>query len=262
MFQIISKSVLALAMVSSVVSFADEYRVSDRDLDSLRSSIESIDRDVQDILRRGRGPGGHGGLNRELQNISDKLSGRRGLLDWVSDMRRGGHSGGGGHGPGPAPKPTLLTVTGFFVVGKVDSRDAGEAGRSHSAECSRWETFLRGELGNTFDIFTCGNSTNVTQYPSLGYMQMSSKPQFTVIVPAGVTARSTPTADISGSVDAKDNNAAYDSWAVECMKVIKAEKVKYGARFIAASCGEPKNITKYPSLGYKQFYSTGTVYIQ
>jgi hypothetical protein len=264
MFQNLTKSVLALVVIASASAYADRFSVDDRDLEDLQLTIESIDRDVQDLLRRSGhgGAGGGFGINRELRALSEKISGRRGLMDWVKEVRRRGGHPGGGHGPGPTPRPTLLTVAGLYVVGKADVKDVSEAGRSHSQECQRWETFLRGELGSSFDIFQCGPTFNVSQYSSISYTQLASKPQFTVMVPAGITPRSASTADIAGTTDGKDAGASYDSWATACMQVLKAEKAKYGARFIAASCGEPKNVSKYTSIGYIQYYSTGTVYLQ
>lgn len=252
-----------------------EYRVDSRELDALERDIQSIDRDLQDVMRRSGGghPRPGGGIQNDLQRISEKVSGRRGLLDWVRDVRRGGgHGGPGGGSGGPGGGPggpghggggqNLLSVTGFYVVGRADTKDYAEAARSHAAECSRLETFLRQELGATLDIFECGATSNVSQYPNIGYTQLASTPKIQIRVARHINARSTTSAPVAGTTDAKDSFAAYDSWIQACMQVLRQEKAKYGNRFIAASCGNITNVTKYPNIGYKQFYSTGTVYIE
>lgn len=249
--------VLAGALVAAAALGAGNYNVSERQLESLRGNARKVERKIGQI-----------GKEFDERDVIPSANDRRRLREAVEELQSDGRAilmelrqiqAQGGN-------PTEVEsrrqeFDGFYVVGNLDTSDIGQALAAHRTACDQVETKLREVFGGAFDVFVCGDSKNVTQYPSINYYRFASTPKVSVRFRSANPLRAIPAGDVAGQVDSASAYDAWASWWGSCKTFLDGQKGKYGDRFVAAECGKPRNVTAYPSIHYQKLLSTGTVYL-
>lgn len=251
---------LLVALFALSAQAEETYTIRERQLDRLVRITEALATKLDQTLRRYNDrrvmpdPRDRSAFEEDMQTIARALSGDQGINRWIQHVKQGGTI--------PEPTLTSIDVKGFWVVGAEESKDQGAAANAHATECTAVNRFLQESVGAYYDVFTCGGTTNVSQYASIGYYQLASSPTLSIRVKSDVQVRQIAGGSVSGSAEDKSPFPPYQSWWNACKTWINSQKSSYGARFVAASCGEPQNISKYASIGYKQYSSTGTLYLR
>ncbi len=253
-----SKLLAAGAFVAAVALGAGgTYNVSEQQLESIAGEARHLNRDLNKVSRefdeRDVMPSAND--RRKFREAMEELQGHSRAI--LQELRR---VQGGGSTP-TEPEVRSQELSGFYVVGDKDIPDVGQASAAHRTACDQVETKLREVLGRAFDVFVCGETKNVTNYPSINYVRYASWPKVTVRFRSPNPLRAIPAGDVAGQVDDPNAYNAYASWWTSCKTFLDGQKSKYGDRFIAAECGKPRNVTSYPSIGYQKLLSTGTVYL-
>ncbi len=235
------------------------FAVSEEQIYILEARIQALEDKIQNlkknyanshsipdsrILRR---------FNYDLDQMRDATSGQRGLKAWIEEILSGSVE----------EERLSLKVHGFEAAGLVDSADYGAALASLEEDCKRWDAISR-ELTDPdyFDYFDCGTPENVTQYPAIGYKQLKSVASVTLRLRPRDVVGEVPGPNISGTVDSKDHGEALRSWGNACFASLRAEKTRWGKRFLTASCGKPNNVTQYPAINHKKFSSRMSVFLK
>ena len=197
-----------------------------------------------------------------MQSSIASLAGNSGVNAWIENVKTGPVPQPPTPPQPPVPTFKKIEIKGFFVVGKEDSKDYAKASNSHQAECTQAQAFLTSLVGNNFDSFNCGSTSNISQYGNIQYFQLSSSPSVTLRIHSQINIQNVNGGNISGTVDQKDPHGPYISWWNACKQWMSSQQNSYGVRFLAASCGDVQNVSRYANIGYKQYASQGTVYLK
>ncbi len=120
--------------------------------------------------------------------------------------------------------------------------DPGEALNSWQQRCADIERRLRNIINpEFFDVFTCGQALDISA--GVDFYTMASNPEVNVRYRSIREARRTDGATITGVLRQHDQVAALRDWEDKCLDDLKTSKQNYGARFLAASCGLPNNLS-------------------
>lgn len=164
--------------------------------------------------------------------------------------------------PNPQPlEPVKVEVKGFFVVGKENSKDYAVATQSWQKECDAVRNVLRAKFSGVFHSFSCGGSSNISQWANIDYFQLASSPVFVMKLRPDVRYEIISEGSVAGTANEKDAYVPWQSWWSACEVWMKNQTDVYGAKLIAASCGVPRNVSQWENIGYKQYASTGNVYV-
>lgn len=182
---------------------------------------------------------------------------------WIEEVKK---NPGPQPQPNPQPEPQPVTpvkveVSGYYAIGKDDTKDFGVAAAALQNECDAMQSTMQTLFPAAFYSFSCGKSANVSQFANIEYIQLASSPVVTIRLLS--TARYDVVSDgyIAGRSDEKDPYKPWLSWWASCQTWMKAKQSAYPGRLIIASCGAPQNVSQYKNIGYKQFASTGSLYL-
>lgn len=177
---------------------------------------------------------------------------------WIEEVKK---NPGPNPNPNPQPVNVKVEVSGFYAVGKDDSKDFGVAAAALETECTGMQSAIQTLFPEVFYAFSCGKSANVSQYANIQYVQLASSPTVTIRLNSSVRYDVVNDGYIAGTADEKDSYRPWQSWWTSCQTWMKAKAAQYPGRLLIASCGAPKNVSQYTNIGYKQFASTGSLYL-
>lgn len=245
---------------SGAVATAENYTVKEEDFQNLarvRESIKEMIGAVQadfndiDVIPRERD---RKQFRAAMEKLQLELASERGIDGWVNQVKQ--------QPVVPPLTPTISKkdISGHFVVGGKNTENQSEASRTWSAACDELSKQLKDLLGSAFDSFQCGSPSNISRYKSIGYYQFSSRPVLKIRVDSSWQLSENEVGAVVGDkVSTENADEAYAKWKVACFQWMKRQKEEYGDRFVAAACGDPKNIAQYASIGYIEYQSTGLV---
>lgn len=155
-----------------------------------------------------------------------------------------------------------LSVTGYWVVGS-ESRDTGEALSSWNAECEAFRSMIFAVVDSSLiDSFDCGSMQNVSHYSSIGYFAYGSTPTLSLRFASRSPALESAGGYVVGGEFRADVPNAARTWNEACERELNRARSTYWTRFLAASCGEPRNVSSAASIDYYQYGSTSKVWLK
>jgi hypothetical protein len=159
------------------------------------------------------------------------------------------------------PKVRVQLADVALVAGNNVQYYSDQAMSSWQSACTQVETTLRQIVGaDKLESFSCGTPQNVTPWSTSSYYLYASSAS-AVVVSDGEVFEQAGTV-VSGENIQYYKDKAYQSWSARCLQQLQSAKSQYGERFVGGACGQPQNVTPWPSSSYFQFQSTPKLWLK